>query len=118
MYKTGNFSRKEFACKCGCGFDVVDAELVEVLQGVRSYFMEPVIITGPNRCAAHNHSIGGAVNSQHVLGKAADFRVAGVSADQVADYLERTYPDRYGIGRYDGRTHVDVRETKARWNGD
>jgi hypothetical protein len=39
-----------------------------------------------------------------------------VHDDKVADYLEEKYPDKYGIGRYIGRTHLDIRKTKARWD--
>lgn len=111
------FKREEFACKCGCGFDVVDVELLDALEDVRYHFDAPVKITGPNRCAAHNATIPGAEpKSQHTLGKAVDFKVIGVHEDEVADYLEEQYPNTYGIGRYRGRTHLDVRETKARWD--
>ena len=37
-----NFSRHEFACKCGCGNDTVDAELIRVLQSVRARFGKPI----------------------------------------------------------------------------
>lgn len=111
------FSYDEFACKCGCGFDSVSKELVDVLTGVRQHFLAPVIITSGCRCAAHNDRVGGSKRSQHVMGRAADFRVAGTHADRVADYLIGRYPGRYGIGRYSGRTHVDVRPNgPARWD--
>ena len=29
------FKRSEFACKCGCGFNVVDTELLDVLIDVK-----------------------------------------------------------------------------------
>jgi hypothetical protein len=46
-----------------------------------------------------------------------DFWIKDVHADDVADYLESKYPSKYGIGRYVGRTHVDVRSDKAyRWD--
>jgi len=111
-----HFKRCEFACKCGCGFDVVDVELLAVLEDVREHFGFPVYITSGNRCAKHNASIGGAEHSKHTVGIAADFHVATIDDDKVADYLERMYPNKYGIGRYVGRTHIDVRPTKARWD--
>jgi len=111
-----HFKRHEFSCSCGCGFDVVDVELVGVLEKVREHFDNPIVITGPNRCAIHNQKVGGAVNSKHTLGIAVDFKVLDSSQDEVADYLESNYPNKYGIGRYNGRTHLDVRENKARWD--
>lgn len=110
------FKRSEFACKCGCGFDAVDIELLGVLDNVREYFGLPLTISGPNRCENHNKAEGGSPNSQHIKGKAADIQVKGIEANQVADYLEKKYPDKYGIGRYTEWTHIDIRPNKARWD--
>lgn len=109
------FHRKEFACKCGCGFDAVDAELLGVLEDVRAHFNEPVYITSACRCREHNAYVGGGKNSQHLLGKAADIVLKNTSPSKVADYLEGKYGEKYGLGRYDTFTHVDVRDNKARW---
>lgn len=111
-----NFSRYEFACSDGCGLDTVDAELVKVLEGVRGEFKAPITITGGNRCEKQNEKVGGAITSKHLVCQAADFRVEGVPADEVAEYLMRLYPAKYGIGRYTGRTHIDVRPVPARWD--
>lgn len=110
-----NFSRSEFACKCGCGFDTVDIQLGEVLQDVREHFGRMVKINSGCRCERHNLHEGGSENSQHLYGRAADFEVKGVHADVVADYLEKRWPN-CGIGRYVGRTHVDTRGHAARWD--
>ena len=134
MFKAGqlseHFHRSEWECKCGCGFNTVDGELIRVLEDVRSHFSglygrARVSIAGGNRCWKRNgETPGAAINSLHVHGKAADFKVfhlvAGddwqqVAPDEVALYLERTYPIRYGVGRYNNRTHVDVRPYMARW---
>lgn len=114
---TRHFSRREFACRDGCGFDTVDAELLELLVAVREHFDAPVIITSACRCPQHNQRVGGSAQSQHLLGRAADFVVQGVAPDEVADWLDRTYAGRYGIGRYpkSGFTHVDSRSIPARW---
>lgn len=112
---TINFSRSEFACKCGCGFDVVDFELLNVLQGIRYTYGRPIIITSGCRCRAYNSSVQGARDSQHCYGKAADIVVDGVEPVKVYDYLSSIFEDRYGIGKYDNWTHLDVRDKKARW---
>jgi uncharacterized protein YcbK (DUF882 family) len=110
-----HFHRSEFACKCGCGFAAADIELVGVLEDVRERFKLPVAITSGCRCQERNAKVGGAKDSQHTKGLAADIEVAHVEPKVVADYLEETYPDKYGIGRYAGWTHIDVREKRARW---
>ena len=110
------FQRQEFECKCGCGFDTVDYELVRVLDDVRAYFGKPITINSGARCISHNHTVGGSSHSTHVTGRAADIVVKDIHADIVADYLENKYQYTYGIGRYNGRTHIDTREQKARWD--
>lgn len=111
-----HFSRKEFACQCGCGHDTVDAELLGVLINLREQFKEPIMINSGTRCKNHNAAIGGAVNSKHLIGKAADIKISGIPPEVVAKTLENLYPNTYGIGMYTGRTHIDVRATPARWD--
>lgn len=132
-----NLWRHEFACKCGCGSDFVDIELVDVIQAA-VYAMSvqfpryrvKVRINSGTRCMFHNAKVGGSTQkagvpmsgSKHLYGIAADVvfydGTTGVEipADLVADYFEKAYPDKYGIGRYVGRTHIDVRPNKARWD--
>jgi len=111
-----HFNRGEFACQCGCGFDVVDVELLGHLEDARHYFNAPIIIDSACRCAAHNLAVGGSKNSQHLLGKAADIRIETVKPSAVAEYFEMLFPDRYGVGKYNDFTHFDIRSTKARWD--
>ena len=114
-----HFRRDEFECKCEwrCGFDTVDFELAEVMDSIREHFDKPISITSGFRCVKSNKNTDGAsLTSKHMLGMACDFKVEGVHADIVADYLEKEYPNKYGIGRYNGRTHIDVRKNKARWD--
>lgn len=110
-----NFSREEFACKCGCGFAVVDKELVHVLEVVRTHFNAPVAINSACRCEQHNKDVGGSEGSKHKLGIAADIVVSGVEPSLVYDYLCEYAVDKYGIGKYKSFTHIDVRKEKARW---
>lgn len=110
-----HFSRNEFACRCGCGTADVAPELVDVLEDVRAHFGVPVAVNSGRRCPAHNAACNGAPASQHLNGTAADIVVKGRTPALVADYLERKFPDRYGVGRYDGFTHIDVRKNKTRW---
>lgn len=110
-----HFSRWEFACRCGCGFDTVDAELLEALETVRQFYGLPVVITSGCRCAAHNAAVGGSLGSQHLYGRAADIVVQGMTPQGVANFLEQNFPGRYGIGRYKTFTHLDTRGTAARW---
>lgn len=107
------FSRREFACRCGCGFDALDAELLYVLTQVRKKF-GPVIIGSGCRCKKHNKAVEGSKNSQHCFGKAVDFCTPDAPVNKVADYLRKRYPDCYGIGEHVSFIHFDVRSAKWR----
>lgn len=114
------FKRNEFKCKCGkCGGFPVEPseELVLILEKIRKYFGKPVIVNSGVRCATHNANVGGASASQHLKGTAADIVVEGIAPERVATYAETLLPKTGGIGRYSTFTHVDVRQTKSRWNG-
>lgn len=110
-----NFSRHEFECKCGCGQDTVDAELVSLLEAIRANFMAAITITSANRCEAYNERVGGSKHSQHLLSRAADMVVHGVDPHRVADWVHKNHAGKYGVGKYSTFTHVDSRKGPARW---
>jgi len=110
-----HFDREEFACPDGCGFNAVDIELLGVLEDIRKHFEKPVRINSACRCDKHNKKVGGVKDSQHKKAKATDIVISGVSPTDVAHYLDKKYPDKYGIGLYETFTHIDAREIKARW---
>ena len=113
-----NFSRKEFACNCGCGFDTVSEKLVKALQTLRDIVGKPIIITSACRCEKQNKNVGGKKDSQHLLGTAADIQVDGMSTLRLAT-LADTIPvfAKGGVGLYKTFVHVDVRNGRARWMG-
>jgi hypothetical protein len=49
------------------------------LQPIRDKIGKPIIITSGYRCAGVNRLVGGALNSQHTKGQAADIAVYGMS---------------------------------------
>ena len=119
-----HFHVREFRCKDGTDTVMVDEALTVVLQCIREHFGKAVTITSGYRTAAHNAAVGGAKSSQHLLGRAADIRVQGVSVEDVAAYAESLMPDWGGVGKYPvkagratGWVHVDTRADKARWRG-
>ena len=111
---TKHFKESEFACN-HCGETMLNGELMAALELVRHYFNQPVTITSSYRCPTHNTNVGGAKNSKHLAGIAADIQVKNTEPKVVADFLESVFPESYGIGRYSTFTHIDVRAKKARW---
>lgn len=116
---SSNFTVKEFACKDGSDYILVDTELVKLLQNIRDHFGKAVTINSAYRNAAYNKKVGGVSNSQHVLGYAADIAVKGVTPKEVAIYAESVIPNSGGIGIYGATkgnfTHVDTRAKRSRW---
>ena len=112
-----NFKVREFACKDGSDAVLVAPRLVMVLQSIRSHFGAAVTINSAYRTPQYNAKVGGAAQSQHCYGTAADITVQGRTPAQVAAYAREIMPDWGGVGIYDTFTHVDVRETRADWKG-
>lgn len=110
-----NFKVREFGCKDGSDAVFMHPMLVDILQQIRNHFKKPVIINSAFRTTIHNKSVGGAKNSQHLYGCAADIAVSGVSPKKVAEYVETLLAGKGGIGVYSNFVHIDVRDKKARW---
>lgn len=68
---TDNFSAIEFSCK-HCGELVIDKSLVEKLQKFRNETKTSWHISSGYRCVINNKNCGGASNSLHTKGLAAD----------------------------------------------
>ena len=89
-----NFRVREFACNDGSVTVKIDLDNVKQLQKIRDHFGKSITITSGYRTAAYNASpkVGGAKNSYHVKGQAADIVVSGISPLKV--YL---YADSIGV---------------------
>lgn len=118
-YLSRHFRAAEFACN-HCGemhpdADMPPAELLDFLEIIRDHFQKPVVINSGYRCATHNRNVGGARQSRHMAGDAADIMVAGVAPSVVYAFCDDLIGDRGGVGRYNTFTHIDVRGHRARW---
>lgn len=115
-YLSDNFKVKEFACNDGSDTVLISDELVGLLQKIRDHFGVAVTINSGYRTSTYNKKVGGATNSQHVKGTAADIVAKGVDPLTVAQYAEYLMPNSGGIGVYQTFTHVDVRTSRSRWD--
>ena len=111
-----NFKAREFACKDGSQVVFIDDYLYTVLDILRNKLGKPVIITSGYRTPEWNKKCNGAKYSYHMRGMAADIRVNGMSAKEIAIKLNEIVPDECGCGiiTYDTWVHIDTRTKKYR----
>ena len=110
-----NFKSTEFDCHGSgcCSSTKVDEKLVEYLQKIRDHFGKSVNINSGYRCKTHNASVGGASQSNHMDGEAADIRISGAAPLEIAQYAEHI--GILGIGVYSWGVHIDTRTSKYFW---
>jgi len=109
---TRNFSRKEFACKCKCGADYIDINLVNRLQVIRDILNTPIIVHSGVRCESHNAKVGGKPHSLHLAGQAADWSVDDLEKFMQAGKLLKNWSG--GYHQYETFFHCDVGK-RRRW---
>jgi len=110
-----HFSAAEFMCHDGSSH-AINPILLKKLEALRTRVKVSVHIDCGYRSPAYNATLKGAAkHSQHMLGNAADIKVAGFTPKQIYDLaIELGFT---GIGLYDTFTHVDVRPGRlATWD--
>jgi uncharacterized protein YcbK (DUF882 family) len=123
MKLSTNFNLDEFASADGTApsGEVLKnlTELAKNLEVLRKHIGQPIRVTSGFRSREHNRKIGGAVNSFHVLGMAADIQVAKIKPEDVAKAIELLIAEgkmkEGGLGIYRTWVHYDFRGTKSRW---
>jgi len=90
--------------------------LAEFLEKVKTLLDgKPIMISSGFRCKAVNDSVGSKDTSQHRLGYAADFKVPGMTPDQVVRALVASdLPYDQVIREFDAWTHVSISPTPRR----
>jgi uncharacterized protein YcbK (DUF882 family) len=86
---------------------------VEVEKRIRIPLNEPIIVNSWWRSPTRNEQVGGAENSQHLLGKAMDIRCLHITPKKVQAFITDSWPGGLGYGKT--FTHVDIRARKARF---
>lgn len=106
-----NFKVKEFACKDGSDLVKIDGSLVNYLQKARENFGVPIVITSAYRTEDYNKKVGGAKNSYHVKGQAADHHTKGkVNLWEMARFYECIGCKGIIVYPNSGFVHIDMRE--------
>ena len=109
----GYFDTREFASP-DTGEVKVSTDLITRLNQLREDLGVPIHVTSGYRTPEYNEQIGGADQSRHITGEAADIVAEGISPEELADAAEEYFP---GIGIYeDGHVHVDVGPERE-WRG-
>jgi len=104
-------------CPC-CGLSCMDVRLHAALTTMDELLPNGFRITSLTRCHMHNVSVGGARDSLHLYGRAADLYPVNISLYRlIAAALTSPSFESGGIGLYpdSGIIHVDVRPRPARW---
>lgn len=127
---TDHFSLEEFAChdeeKTPYPKEWIEDRLTplcQALEVIRGLFNKPVSILSGYRTPLHNTKVGGAKNSEHVQGRAADIRIQGVGVEQLSEKIgqliqeERIPEGGLGIYPHTGFVHYDIRGLRRRWRG-
>lgn len=106
------FQDAEFYCKCGnCPLRPLEAPLLARLNGLRGTYGKPLYVSSGWRCEPYNRSVGGAPDSSHLTGQAADLFCTS-SGDRFRLLNEALkYFNRIGIGST--FLHVDVDKSKT-----
>ena len=88
--------------------------LVNALEALRAAIGKPINVNSAYRCMRHNAEVGGAPNSLHPRGMAADVWVKGMTPMELYE-AARKVPAFGGFGVAGTFLHLDVRTTVARW---
>ena len=98
MKLTENFSLREFKCRDGSNVppEYMDNVLLlaQNLQVLREEVGKPVRVISGYRSPKYNRKIKGAKRSQHMLAKAADIKISGMTPQEIKDLIEKLIKDK------------------------
>ena len=112
-----DFTVREFACHDGSDTVLIDAKLIKYLQRIRNWAGYPLIISSGYRTPAYNRKIGGAANSRHTKGEAADIYVKDrkKSISEIARFAQAIGVLGIEKNEDSNYVHVDVRKKRYFW---
>ncbi|NPV63857.1 MAG: S8 family serine peptidase [Methanotrichaceae archaeon] len=110
-----NFKVNELVASDGSRYARISPELVEGLQKIRDRAGSAIIVNSGYRHPALNEAVGGADNSQHIAGRAADIRTSTKRPLEMARIVLEELGCEIGLGLGKNSIHVDLRGQLASW---
>ena len=98
-----------------CGYDRNKNGIKQIADGIREHFGKPLTISSGCRCATHNAKVGGVKGSRHVLGKASDIWISGVSKNDLMNKCKEYVSNGQANYTYSNESnmkyavHIDVK---------
>lgn len=90
--------------------------LAKELDRIRDEWGSAIGVTSWYRPVDINRAVGGARNSQHITGRAADIYPIGGSIYDFQKWLDARWDKALGYGAKKGFVHIDLRLGRIRWN--
>jgi hypothetical protein len=107
----------DFAARDGAPFARISPDLVQAVDQIRVYVGAPVHVNSAYRHRSHNHQaeVGGAAQSQHMAGLAADLSGTEHTPLELARAAIELLGCEIGLGLGPGFLHLDLRGWRASW---
>jgi zinc D-Ala-D-Ala carboxypeptidase len=102
-----SFSPQEIACK-GTGSIAMNEAALDKLQALRDKLGRPLLLTSAYRSPEHNKRVGGAKNSQHMLGIAFDVRMENQDPQKFEAAARAVGFTGFGYYPKQGFMHIDT----------
>jgi zinc D-Ala-D-Ala carboxypeptidase len=107
VWRWKSFSPQEIACK-GTGSIAINEDALDKLQALRDKLGRPILLTSAYRSPEHNKRVGGAKNSQHMLGIAFDVRMENQDPQKFEAAARAVGFTGFGYYPKQGFMHIDT----------
>lgn len=106
------FKKSEFDCPC-CGKNNINLSVVKIADEIREHFGKKGHVNSGTRCEKHNKEVKGETNSRHLVGKAIDIWIEGISGGTLLSYTKQLVSQgklryTYRISSNGNAVHIDI----------
>lgn len=126
--KSLHINWNDLACKDGTAYPskfIQDGRIIELIvmfERIRNIWGLPIEINSAYRTASYNKKVGGASNSQHLVGRALDLQPPkGITIIDFYNTIKNQYLKLgvRGLGKYKTFIHCDIRDSNELviWKG-